>query len=70
MDVKNAHPGHIGLRTIDNNVEHTLWPCLSHPASMTCEWAQRLASKRGARSLVPAPTNLTVRPFPAPQQER
>jgi hypothetical protein len=67
MDVKNAYPDHIGVMTLDTNVDHTRWPCISHPASMTCEQAQRAARTRGLRSLVPAPPN--VRPFPAPQRE-
>lgn len=69
MQIRNAYPDHIGLLTLDDNRSHVLWPCISHPASMACEQAQRLASKRGLRSLVPAPSNAQVRPFPAPQQE-
>lgn len=68
MLIRNSSPDHIGLMTIDENVLHTRWPCFSHPASMACEVAQRLASKKGVRSLVPAASLAPARPFPQPQQ--
>ena len=67
MQVKNAHPGHIGLVTLDENVNHTRWPCISHPPEQECADALRIASRRGLRTLRPAPAG--VRNFPAPQQE-
>ena len=67
MQIKNAYPDHIGLVTIDNNVSHTRWPCISHPPEQDCTEAQRLAGKRGLRSLVPAPPG--VQPFPLTQKE-
>jgi hypothetical protein len=67
VQIKNAHPGHIGLVTFDENVTHTRWPCISHPPEQDCADAQRLAGRRGVRTLRPMPTG--VRAFPAPQQE-
>jgi hypothetical protein len=67
MQIKNAHPDHIGLATFDENVNHTRWPCISHPPGQDCLEAQRIAGRRGLRTLQPAPAG--VRAFPAPQQE-
>jgi len=55
LDTHNAYPGHIGLQTVDTNVDHTRWPCVSHPPTVRCEDAVRTASKKGFRSLNPAP---------------
>lgn len=69
MLVKNAYPDHIGLVTIDNNVNHTRWPCISHPPDQDCGEAQRIASRRGVRTLTPAPAGVHVQPFPLTQKE-
>lgn len=53
MDTRNSHAGHIGLQTIDRNVDHKRWPCVPHPAEVSCEDAIRLASKKSFRSLAP-----------------
>ncbi|HSS25386.1 MAG TPA: hypothetical protein VLL82_13530 [Mycobacterium sp.] len=53
MDTRNGAADHIGLVTIDRNVDHTRWPCVSHPPEIACEEAIRLASKRGFRTLPP-----------------
>jgi len=55
MLVRNAHPDHIGLETIDNNVEHTRWPCVSHPTSMPCLEAQHRLARKGIATLTQAP---------------
>jgi hypothetical protein len=54
LDIRNAHPDHIGVLTIDVNVSHTRWPCVAHPANLECEEAVRLAARRPLRTLVPA----------------
>ena len=62
MDIHNAHPnGVIGLQTVDANVDHTRWPCVSHPPTVRCEDAVRSASKQGFRTLKPAPVSLPER---------
>jgi hypothetical protein len=50
----NAYPDHIGVTTVDTNVDHTRWPCVSHDPSVRCEDAVRTASRQGLRTLVPA----------------
>ena len=60
MDTRNAHADHIGLQTVDRNVSHSYWPCVSHPPEMSCEEAVRLASRRGYRSL-PAQRSVPAR---------
>ena len=51
---KNTAEG--GLTTIDENVDHTLWPCLPHHPSMTCQQAQAIyRDPREARILRPLP---------------
>lgn len=45
-----------GVTTIDENVDHTLWPCLPHPQEMTCEMAQAMyRNPREGRVLRPLP---------------
>jgi hypothetical protein len=51
LDTRNAHPDHIGLMTVDRNVNHTRWPCVSHPPELSCEQAMQIASRRSLRSL-------------------
>lgn len=51
MDIRNTDSGHIGLQTIDRNVSHTHWPCVSHPPELSCAEAIRLVGKRGFRTL-------------------
>lgn len=55
LDTHNAYADHIGLQTIDTNVDHTRWPCVSHPPNVLCEDAVRNASRKGFRTLVPSP---------------
>ena len=31
-----------GVMTIDENVDHTLWPCIPHDPAVDCETAQRM----------------------------
>jgi hypothetical protein len=68
MIVKNTSLDHIGLETLDNNVNHTRWPCVSHPQSLTCEQALYTASKHGFRTLVPQQPQAPVRRFVPPEQ--
>jgi hypothetical protein len=70
MRVRNSSAEHLGLITLDENVDHTRWPCISHPGNMTCEQAIKAATVRGLRTLAPAPSPHQARPFPQPQQER
>jgi hypothetical protein len=51
MDIRNSYPDHLGLTTTDRNVNHTRWPCVSHPPELQCDQAVQLAGKRGLRSL-------------------
>lgn len=67
MKVRNAHGNHIGLQTLDENVLHTRWPCVSHPQAMTCEDAIYTVSKRGFRTLTPAPS-APIRRFIPPEK--
>lgn len=53
LDTRNAYADHIGLVTIDRNVNHVRWPCVSHPPEVRCEDAVQQASRRGFRSLPP-----------------
>lgn len=53
MDIHNAYAGHIGVQTTDTNVDHTRWPCVSHPSTVRCEDAVRTASRKGFRTLTP-----------------
>jgi hypothetical protein len=66
--VKNGSPDHIGLMTLDNNVNHTRWPCVSHGQDLTCEQALYTASKHGFRTLVPQQPAPPVRRFVPPEQ--
>ena len=61
MDTHNAFSDHIGLQTVDTNVDHTRWPCVSHPPTVLCEDAVRSASRKGFRTLTPAPVRLPER---------
>lgn len=61
MDIHNAFADHIGLQTVDTNVDHTRWPCVSHPPTVRCDDAVRNAGKQGARTLRPAPTQVGTR---------
>jgi len=63
LDIHNVHPyGHgIGLQTLDTNVDHTRWPCVSHPPTVRCDDAVRTASRKGFRTLVPAPARMPER---------
>jgi hypothetical protein len=61
LDIRNAYADHIGLVTIDRNVDHTRWPCVSHSPEISCDDAVRLASKRPLRSLSPASGQRPVR---------
>lgn len=54
MDIHNAYADHIGVQTVDTNVDHTRWPCVSHSPDVRCEDAVRTASRQGLRTLVPA----------------
>lgn len=54
MDIHNSYAGHIGLQTVDTNVDHTRWPCVSHPPEMSCDVAVHAASRKGFRTLEPA----------------
>jgi hypothetical protein len=56
LDIRNAHPGHIGLTTIDVVIEHTQWPCVEHAPEVRCADAVRQASKRPFRTLTPQHT--------------
>ena len=60
LDTRNAFPDHIGHVTLDRNVNHVRWPCVSHPPEISCEDAIRLASKRSWRSL-PAQRSVPAR---------
>jgi hypothetical protein len=51
LDTRNAAADHIGLVTVDRNVDHTRWPCISHPPELSCGDALRLYGKRGWQSL-------------------
>jgi len=61
LDIHNAYPDHIGLQTVDTNVSHTQWPCVSHPPTVLCADAVRTASKRSAHTLRPAPVQVPAR---------
>jgi hypothetical protein len=62
LDIHNAHPnGVIGLTTTDTNVDHTRWPCVSHPPTTPCEDAVRTANRKGFKTLTPAPTQIPQR---------
>ena len=63
MDVHNVHPygQGIGLETIDTNVDHTQWPCVSQPPTVLCADAVRSASRRSVHTLRPAPAQLPAR---------
>ena len=62
MDIHNSQPlPGIGLQTVDCNVDHTRWPCVSHPPPVLCEDAVRSASRKGFRTLTPAPVRLPER---------
>lgn len=51
---KNTAEG--GLTTIDENVDHTLWPCLPHAQEVSCEQAQAMyRNPREGRTLRPLP---------------
>lgn len=54
MDTLNAYAEHIGLHTIDRNVSHTRWPCISHPPEVSCNDALKLLNRRGAWRTLPA----------------
>jgi hypothetical protein len=62
---KNTAEG--GLVTIDENVDHTLWPCIPHPQDMSCQQAQAMyRNPREMRVLRPLPTTIHARnPPPA-----
>ena len=47
----NAHAGHIGLQTVDTNVDHTRWPCVSHPPDVPCSEAVMSAVRRPPHTL-------------------
>jgi hypothetical protein len=68
MIVRNGAADHIGLQTVDNNVNHTRWPCVSHPQDMSCEQAIYNVSKHGFRTLTPAQPVGPVRRFVPPEQ--
>lgn len=55
LDIHNGHPDHIGLQTVDTNISHTRWPCVAHPPHVLCDDAVRTASRKGFRTLQPAP---------------
>ena len=61
LDTHNAFADHIGLQTVDTNVDHTRWPCVSHPPTVRCEDAVRTASRKGFRTLSPAPAQMPQR---------
>lgn len=61
---KNTAEG--GLVTIDENVDHTLWPCLPHPQDMSCEQAQAIyRDPREGRVLRPLPPSYARHSPPA-----
>jgi len=61
LDIHNAFADHIGLQTVDTNVDHTQWPCVPHPPDVLCADAVRSASKKGFRTLVPANSQVATR---------
>jgi hypothetical protein len=66
LDTRNSYPDHIGLETIDRNVDHTRWPCCSHPPELSCEDAVAALGQRGIRSLL-AQRQLPVREWSQPR---
>lgn len=68
MIVRNVSAEHIGLMTLDNNVNHTRWPCISHAPEIPCAEAVRAASKTGFRTLTPQQPKAPVRRFIPPEQ--
>jgi hypothetical protein len=64
MDIHNAHPhGVIGLQTVDTNVTHDRWPCVSHPPEMRCADAIAALSRKPYRALSPASSQVPARDF-------
>jgi hypothetical protein len=44
-----------GLTTTDEQITHTVWPCVHHSPDVPCIVAQRNASRYGMRTLRPQP---------------
>lgn len=66
LDTRNAFHDHIGLQTVDTNVSHECWPCVSHPKNVRCRDAIAFLQRKPFRALTPAPRQVPSRDFLPP----